>query len=182
MNAFILSSDPIEAAQMLDDKRALKLVLEEAQILSTAHRVLDGFPVNEFGKDENRVVVRYHLKDLYLDKVLCKSAYPNHPLNLWARESSENYLWIYKYFCTLLNEFKFRYKHPHSFEKYIDILNKLPKNIPIKEQTPFAQCMPEKYKNIDAVIAYRNYFIGEKLSTAKWNKGREKPEWLNNYE
>ena len=42
MNIFALSSDPFEAAQMLCDKHCIKMIVETAQLLSTAHRVLDG--------------------------------------------------------------------------------------------------------------------------------------------
>jgi hypothetical protein len=42
MNRFILSEDPGIAALMHCDKHVVKMILEEAQMLCTAHRVLDG--------------------------------------------------------------------------------------------------------------------------------------------
>jgi hypothetical protein len=36
--------------------------------------------------------------------------------------------------------------------------------------------MPDQYKNNDPVKAYRDYCINEK-TYAKWEKGRDKPEW-----
>ena len=42
MNIFYLDRDPKIAAQMMCDKHVVKMILESAQILSTAHRVLDG--------------------------------------------------------------------------------------------------------------------------------------------
>ena len=42
MNIFYLHPDPTIAAQMMCDKHVLKMVLETAQLLSTAHRELDG--------------------------------------------------------------------------------------------------------------------------------------------
>jgi len=42
MNLFILHEDPVIAAQMQCDKHIPKMVVESGQMLSTAHRVLDG--------------------------------------------------------------------------------------------------------------------------------------------
>ena len=42
MNIFYLHSDPALAAEMHCDKHVVKMILEYAQMLSTAHRVLDG--------------------------------------------------------------------------------------------------------------------------------------------
>ena len=42
MNIFVLDTDPVEAAQLQCDKHVVKMVLESAQMLSTAHRLIDG--------------------------------------------------------------------------------------------------------------------------------------------
>jgi hypothetical protein len=42
MNIFYLDRNPKKAAHMHCDKHVVKMVLEYAQILSTAHRVIDG--------------------------------------------------------------------------------------------------------------------------------------------
>ena len=42
MNIFYLDTDPVLAAQMQCDKHVVKMILESAQMLCTAHRVLDG--------------------------------------------------------------------------------------------------------------------------------------------
>ena len=50
MNLFILNKDPIIAAQQQCDKHVVKMPLESGQMLSTAHRLLDGdeyFEINE---------------------------------------------------------------------------------------------------------------------------------------
>ena len=44
MNIFILDEDPVIAAKMLCDKHVPKMIVESAQMLSTAHRLLDGTP------------------------------------------------------------------------------------------------------------------------------------------
>ena len=42
MNIFHLDNDPVKAAQMMCDKHVVKMIVEYAQLMSTAHRVLDG--------------------------------------------------------------------------------------------------------------------------------------------
>ena len=42
MNIFYLDKDPIVAAQMSCDKHVCKMIIESAQMLSTAHRMIDG--------------------------------------------------------------------------------------------------------------------------------------------
>ena len=41
MNIFVLDKDPRVAARMLCDKHVPKMIVESAQMLSTAHRLLD---------------------------------------------------------------------------------------------------------------------------------------------
>jgi hypothetical protein len=48
--------------------------------------------------------------------------------------------------------------------------------IPDGPLTPFAQAMPDQYKDADAVKAYRAYYIGEKKAFAKWKAGNT-PQW-----
>jgi hypothetical protein len=43
MNIFYLDEDPKICAQYHCDKHVVKMIIEYAQLLSTAHRVLDGF-------------------------------------------------------------------------------------------------------------------------------------------
>ena len=42
MNIFVLDNDPVIAAQTQCDKHVVKMIVESAQMLSTAHRLLDG--------------------------------------------------------------------------------------------------------------------------------------------
>ena len=43
--------------------------------------------------------------------------------------------------------------------------------------TPFAQAMPDEYKNPDAVVAYRQYYVGEKYRFLNY-RNRRRPVWL----
>ena len=159
MNIFYFYDCPIASAKAQPDKMLVKMPLETAQILCTAHRELDG--------------------DEYADEVgLYKRAYWNHPCTIWARAGVINYAWLYKHFLALGKEYKYRYGREHgSITKLKDALEPHPDNInPNPEMPPVAQAMPDQYKNDDPIKAYRNYCINEK-HYAKWERGRDKPAW-----
>ena len=158
MNIFYFSECPITSAKAQPDKMLVKMPLETAQMLCTAHRELDG--------------------DEYADKSgLYKRAYWNHPCTIWARESSGNYVWLHRHFLALGREYTYRYGKEHaSITKLAKPLFKIPDNITKGKLTPLAQAMPEEYKDEDPIVAYRNYCINEK-HYAKWERGRNKPSW-----
>lgn len=107
-----------------------------------------------------------------------KATHINHPSTAWARTSSENYKWLYDLFLSLLDEYTFRYNKFHNTSRLLDILSKLPYNIKIAEQTELPLAMPDNCKLCSVVDSYRNYYLIEKLSFAKWTK-RDKPYWWN---
>jgi hypothetical protein len=97
---------------------------------------------------------------------------------MWTRTSRENYLWLWKHAYALCKEYTRRYGKVHSMESML--LNELydyPVNLPKGKLTEFVQAMPEQYKHKNAVIAYRTYYINEKMRFAKW-KATEVPEWF----
>ena len=159
MNIFYLDKDPIVAAQMSCDKHVVKMILESAQLLSTAHRVLDG--------------------DEYADKVgLYKMAHKNHPSTIWTRSSSQNYIWLWRHMTALMREYTYRYGKHHATERLKEGLARVPNNVPFGTKfTDPPQCMPEECKGEDTVLAYQKYYIIEKSSFAKWSK-RETPAWF----
>ena len=163
MNIFYLDSNPIVAAQMMCDKHVVKMILESAQMLSTAHRVLDG--------------------EEYADqKGLYKMAHKNHPSTIWTRSSLENYVWLYDHMVALMVEYTYRYDKNHATERLMAPLFKSPRNIDFGSSfTDPPQCMPDHCKNDDAVSAYQNYYILEKSDFATW-KRRDKPEWFHERE
>tara|TARA_R100000734_G_C3238406_1_gene43916 strand:+ start:61 stop:561 length:501 start_codon:yes stop_codon:yes gene_type:complete len=159
MNIFYFDHDPVVCAKAQPDKMLVKMPLETAQMLCTAHRVLDG--------------------DKYADEVgLYKEAYKNHPCTIWARESVQNYSWLYRHFIALGDEYTYRYNKVHgSVEKLKDALMPHPENISSQPMTPIRLAMPDQYKEPDdPILSYRQYCIQEK-DYAMWNKGRPKPTW-----
>ena len=159
MNIFYLDRDPKVAAQMHCDKHVVKMILESAQMLSTAHRFLDG--------------------DKYAnEKGLYKLAHKNHPSSIWVRSSYQHYKWLYQLFDNLCMEYTYRYGKHHASERLLTPLKEFPKFIPVADFTDPSMCMPEYCKGDDTVMSYQTYYILEKSDFATW-KLRKQPRWFN---
>lgn len=163
MNIFILDECPRKSAQMMNDKHVVKMILESAQMLCTAHRVLDGVEDDE----------------------LYKTTHINHPCNAWIRESSANYMWLYAHFKALSEEYTYRYDKVHKTWQKLGIkLAYIPINCPRGiGLTPFPIAMKQYSDCIvdDAVSSYRNYYKVAKRDFSKWTK-RNPPYWWNTEE
>jgi len=185
VNIFYLDNNPKVCAEMHCDKHVVKMIIEYAQLMSTAHRVLDGYEEIEKRYVQGSLPARWRNvrvwrhPESYMDKGLMKASHINHPSNIWLRKSKENYTWLLKMWLHLLAEYTHRYGKQHACEKYIDFLYTAPKNIPI---APFAQptpAMPDECKILgDSLASYHKYYIDKKVSFAKWTK-RETPIWFN---
>lgn len=179
MNIFILDHDVEKCAEYHVDSHTGKIALELAQMLSTAHRVLDG--IKSIGKSPTgRKQTIYKL--INNDELIYKATHVSHPSSLWIRENSANYRWAFQLFCALSNEYTYRYGKVHlSYSKLSDILYDAPVNIAQSNQmTPFALAMPEQYQNpSNAVESYRAYYNGDKRHLFAW-KNRPIPKWITN--
>lgn len=184
MNIFFLDRSPRIAAEYHVDKHVVKMILETAQLLSTAHRVLDGkqgiekkYVLGSF-PPRYRNLKRWKLDDPALDKTLYKSTHMNHPSAIWCRSGVDQYQWTYELFVHLTQEYTYRYGKHHKCEQLLDALSHPPKNIdesvPWTEATP---AMPDDCKVPgDSVSSYRNYYAKYKIRLAKWSK-RNVPSW-----
>jgi hypothetical protein len=187
MNIFYLSNDPKICAEMHLDKHVVKMILEYAQLLSTAHRVLDGTQ-SVVVSETNRKQTRYILSN-EREHILYRSTHINHPSAVWVRQSYENYEWLYKLFIALLGEYTHRYGKIHATARLIDALYgppiHIPKGIGFTEPTPampdevkvFREVATNKFK-IDSIKSYHKYYIHNKVHIAKWTK-REMPLWYS---
>ena len=187
MNIFYLNNDPKICAEMHLDKHVVKMILEYAQLLSTAHRVLDGTVSTRLSKS-GRKQQYYPLAD-ERDNFLYSATHVNHPSAVWVRYSYENYEWLYKLFIALLDEYTHRYGRIHATARLIDALYTppihIPKGIGFTEPTP---AMPNEVKvlrevatdryEIDSIKSYHKYYIHNKVHIAKWTK-REIPLWYS---
>ena len=176
MNIFYLSNDPTDCARQHVDKHVVKMILEYGQLMSTAHRVLDGQPF--YGKTKNnRNIARWLLPDSR-EVIVWKASHFNHPSNIWVRQSSDHYKWLHSLWIEMLSEYTYRYSKKHSAERMKEVFSQLPKNIPqrgwISDPTP---AMPDGFKTSSSIQSYRNFYIGDKKSFASW-KNRDTPTWF----
>jgi len=178
MNIFYLHIDPTECARQHCDKHVVKMVIEYAQLLSTAHRVLDGKEYE--GKTvTGRKAKRYLLPDVR-ENYMYMASHLKHPDELWIQKNHNNYLWVSQLFHALCDEYTHRYGRIHeTARKLYGKLSTLPNNIPTGFMTEPPQCMPEYCKASRSIDAYHNYYIKEKARFAKWTN-RNAPEWFLN--
>lgn len=181
MNIFYLDSNPKTCARMHNDKHCIKMILEYAQLLSTAHRILDGtmsIGLSKTGRNQKRFVLPDERND-----ILYSATHINHPSAIWVRQSLYNYRWLRDLWMELMNEYTYRYGKHHKCEFLIDHLYLSPSNIskaPFTEPTP---AMPDDLKILgNSIASYRNYYIQNKQHLASWSgkvNSRQIPEWFD---
>jgi len=153
MNIFVLDDNIRKCARYHCDQHVVKMILESVQIMCTA--------LNKKG-----FTTPY------------KSTHMKHPCVLWVEESYDNFIWLSKLTLELNDEYKYRYKKDsdHNSIKVLTEISEI--QFESRGLTEFAQAMPEKFKVPgDAVSAYRNFYLGEKMKFAKWTR-RRKPYWI----
>ena len=150
MNIFILEDTIEGCAQSMCDKHVVKMMLEYVQLLSTTVHA-----IGEVGP--------------------YKATHQNHPCAVWARQSRQNYEWLWNLADATGIEYTFRYGKQH---KSWLLMSNIPRTLlalPDKALTPFVNCTP--YKDIPIIKAYRHYYNTDKAYFAKWKNGNV-PEWF----
>ena len=143
MNIFYLDKCPHKAAKLQYNKHVVKMILESAQMLCTAHHC-------------------YGDKD-QVENVPYKQAHLNHPSTIWTRRSKSTYMWLYNHMIALGDEYTKRYGKTHlSITKCKDFLAIPPRHIQGDDWCQPPQAMPDEYKDPCSIQAYWNYYIGEK--------------------
>ena len=175
MNIFYLDENPKTCAEMHCDKHVVKMIIEYAQLMSTAHRILDGEEYIDKTANGRKIKRWRHPK---YDAELMKASHVNHPSNVWLRQSDSNYAWLYRMFLELTKEYTHRYGKTHACTRLIPVLRYIPKNIPRGEFTEPTPAMPDECKIAnDSIASYHKYYIDKKVSFAKWTK-RNRPQWF----
>ena len=176
MNIFYLNRNPVQCAREHCDKHVVKMIIEYAQLLSTAHRVLDGEQYVD--ASSGRRIKRWLLNDDRED-VLYKASHINHPSAIWARQSTSNYQFLYNLFTALCDEYTHRYGKVHKTDTLLrQKLAQLPTLLCQIVPTEVPQAMPDHCKRSNVIDAYRNYYIKEKAGFCKWTNPNI-PEWFN---
>lgn len=146
MNVFYLDTDPVKCAQAHVDRHVVKMIVEYAQLLSTARRLRG-------------------------DDVGYKQTHVNHPCAVWVRESNANYAWLHDLMVATADEYTFRYGKVHATSRLFSELW-LPAS---GEFTKPALAMPEEYHCSDPLLAYRLYYRHGKSHLHKWTNRNPPP-------
>ena len=153
MNIFYLHPDPQKCAESHYDKHVVKMILESAQLLSTAHHLL-----GEAGP--------------------YKLTHQNHPSAIWVRQSKTHYSFLYALMQELGKEYTYRFGKVHkTILDHSRFLSNIPVNLKAQIWTDPPQAMPDHCKSENAVDAYRKYYTTEKLYLMKYTN-REPPSWI----
>ena len=180
MNIFYLDHDVTKCAEMHNDKHCVKMILEYSQLLSTAHRVLDGVELSGLSAS-GRKKKFWTLADSR-DYTLYKATHINHPSAVWVRQNQQNYIWLSQLLHALCKEYTYRYGKIHKVERdgLLEELYNWPMNIPMGEFTEPTPAMPDDVKVAgDSIKSYHNYYIKNKAHLANW-KNRKVPDWYAN--
>jgi hypothetical protein len=179
MNIFYLSHKPSRCARWHCDKHVVKMILETAQLLYTAHWVLAAAAGQQPDLSKAPTLATNAEQRGYLS---IKNA--KHPCAIWTRESLEHYRWLCELGMALCEEFQHRFgaHKAHSCEEHIYWLYaNPPAQLESKGWRQPPQAMPEEYKRKnDSVKAYRVYYRENKglvrgiLSYSQ----RHRPHWL----
>jgi hypothetical protein len=169
VNIFALDTDPALAAQAHCDRHVVKMILESAQLLSTA-----------LARHDPGQHARLHAAGLAY-----RVTHAGHPCTLWAAEARANFLWLCELADGLLVEHRVRYapKAPHRSTAVLAALRGSADSIPAGPLTSHAQAMPEELRGPDPVRAYRAYYASHKAvfadgRPATWRAPRSRPDWM----
>jgi hypothetical protein len=179
VNIFYLHETPKTCAEMHCDRHVLKMIIEYAQLMSTAHRVLDGEEYYALSAN-GRKIKRWRMSDSKYENGLMKASHVHHPSNVWVRQSRHNYMWLNQMWNYLLLEYTHRYGKRHACADRMEVLYAWPENIPDVPFTPPTPAMPDECKIANNSLAsYHKYYIEKKVRFARWTN-REAPLWFQN--
>lgn len=170
MNIFVTNKNPHLAVRDLDDRRLVKMVLETAQIICTAHIIRN-----------TQQPIPY------------KATHIKHPCCVWASSDLENLFWLTDYFVEISEEYCYRFNKVHKSYTALRHLPLVDCSILYRYRDKdfdliFQNCAANTTKGLnfkrieDTVLAYRLYLAARwelELQSGyqpKFTK-RDFPEW-----
>jgi hypothetical protein len=156
MNVFYTNDCPVEAALDHNKRHQVKMILEYAQLLSTAHFEIDG------------ATTQY------------KATHKNHPSAIWCRESVHHYNWVLTCALELCKLYTESTGKVHATQSVLEALSAPPKGIARGEFKRPPVAAPDEFKAIaiwhSTQVAYQKYLVSK---FKEWQQ-RDKPlkvEW-----
>lgn len=158
MNIFAYDQCPTQSAKWLDDIRKNKMIVESAQLLSTA---------------------MHQLQPKLADNVY-RPSYVNHPCAVWARASLGNFVWLLTHMEAMVKQ---RVK-PHKsanllpeFRRFAELCDGNSRIFPQKNMTPFANCARNKSLNVDFTHIPNTHAAYRLYSKCRWQNDTIKLSW-----
>jgi len=150
MNIFAVSTDPVECARALDDKRLRKMIVESAQMLCTVVNVLGA-------------TAPY------------KTTHSKHPCTVWTGSTRENFKWHLSLLKAMNEEHIYRFGRDHtSYLKCFEFLSGCTTLVKQGELTKHVNC--SFFKDTDVYVAYQltleEKFKNDKLTPKFTRRGK----------
>ena len=170
MNRFLIDHHPDAIAKSLCDQHIVKMPLEEAQMLCTA--------------------IWHYIPEVANSWGLYKPVHQKHPCTLWAMETRANFEFSFSLYVAMLKEYTHRYgkvhgaANPSKHNPFVtpDNIIRCKDYIPEGQLTPHPQCFSgHDHLKTDEnwpIVAYRAFYVVDKSRFARYNKGRNKPQWM----
>lgn len=198
INIFYLDHDPAAAARAHCDRHVVKMILETAQLLSTAWHVLapEAIETDIFATDPLYPFPSLKNNDAAAARIITTPAFylgnqriygkthEHHPSALWVRECAGNYDWLRRLGMALLDEYGYRYRRAHASRHVLRTLERPPAGLPAGLQSEPPTAMPDDYVvtdaagYADAVASYRAYYRGAKRPLLNYTR-RPPPDWVS---
>lgn len=167
MNVFFTNECPIQAASEHCHVHQVKMIVEYAQLLSSAHHVIDG--------------------DDAIDAIY-KKTHVNHPSAVWVRKSADHYVWVWECAMQLCQLYTQRTGKAHATESILEKLGSVPSGLDFTGFVKPPVAAPDEFKVMavfgDVCKAYQKYLVSK---FQEWQQ-RERPmkvefdvipEWMN---
>ncbi|WP_341764500.1 pyrimidine dimer DNA glycosylase/endonuclease V [Candidatus Tisiphia endosymbiont of Beris chalybata] len=156
MNIFVTNLSPIISAQVLDDKRVIKMVLESAQLLSTA----------------------IFLNSSIIYPNIYKPTHINHMCTIWAATNYSNWFWLFNHLIALCSEYSLRYHKKHKTEELVSHLLTYSTHLKQGENiTAFPNCTKSIQLPLNSIPNQNIYEAYQQYLNAKWLHDKTPPKW-----
>jgi hypothetical protein len=161
------------------DVHVVKMAHKTAQLLSTAHRVIDGIEIQlELEKDGKIRKKKVWVLDDARNDILLNATHIDHPSSVWCRQSVENYNWLVDHLYALGQEYTYRYRKKHAvIEKCFYTLQSPPHGLREWDWTQPPSVMDDEYIiSDDPIVNYRNYYAKADVKLHRWKNRVPKSE------
>jgi hypothetical protein len=187
MNLFVLSKDPVAAAQAHGDKHVVKMILEACQMLYSAHWTAE-YP--ELLKERSAVRLAALHRPLSIPDSMesapqtlsggyFRPVHLHHPCTIWIRACIGNYIWAANLALELGKEYEFRYGKIHSCMAHAIWLRENPPELLRVPRMGFAVAMDPKFRVKGNVVAsYIKFYQESKRERGLTTYTRRSTPWF----